>query len=258
MLKNKYKILPLLLLLTIGFLSIRLFVLVVPAKTESADIRPGIEYLSSVMQTNTQNTAPTTVETEQTTTENKVRQNIETAIKKGNFNYAFKETVISGDSIVKAIDEYDLLDSTRVIAEIGASTHYLASVTDEIVAAKPKYLILHYGENEVGGKDYSSFIKRYTECVKKLKKELPHTEIYIDSIFPVSDKALEREPYLKYIGDYNAAMKNMAIELGVHYIDFDAMWQGFEKNYYDADGIHPLRSFYTEQYLLYILKEVGY
>ena len=50
----------------------------------------------------------------------------------------------------------------------------------------------------------------------------------------------------------------MCKNIGVTFIDYDSLWASFSKNYYDLDGIHPVSSFYTEQYLPFVLTEVGF
>ncbi|MCR5208516.1 MAG: hypothetical protein K6C14_08585 [Eubacterium sp.] len=171
----------------------------------------------------------------------------------------FKGIIISGDSIVNSMLEYKIIGKSRVVAGVGAGTLFLRDSTEKIVKANPKYLILHYGENELDKKDNAvNFIKRYTSCIKALKKALPKTEIYVDSIFPVDEAAYgnEDEPYLKNIPYYNKLLKQMAKDTGVHYIDYTPIWNGYKKNYYDEDGIHPLASYYKEQYLPFIYELV--
>ena len=175
----------------------------------------------------------------------------------GDFRRAFRDVLISGDSLVKAISEYDVLDASQVIAEIGAGVGYLQDTTGQIVEDNPRYLVLHYGENEMDVPENADwFIGRYRSAIRSLQEQLPDTEIFVDSIFPVEDFACTDEPYLKYIAQYNEKLRQMAGELGVTFLDFTPLWNAFEKDYYDGDGIHPVRSFYTEQYLPYLLKEV--
>ncbi len=178
-------------------------------------------------------------------------------MKEGSLELAFKDIIITGDSLVKSIWEYNVLDKSYIYAEIGAGIRYLKEISGEIIAQNPKYLVFHYGENELDGEEYAKyFISNYKQAVQDIQKALPDTEIYIDSIFPVTDKAVVNEPPLKYVDYYNKLIKQMAEELGVTYLDFDPLFASFEKNYYDADGIHPIRSFYPEQYLPFIYTEV--
>ncbi|MBR3341023.1 MAG: hypothetical protein IKG30_05345 [Clostridiales bacterium] len=174
-------------------------------------------------------------------------------IKDGNYRAAFDDIIIAGDSLVKAIEEYGILDDDQVLAEIGAHTWHLSNVTDQIVASNPRYLILHYGENELDEAENAVyFINRYKECIERLKEELPDTEIFVGSIFPVQEKAYYSEPYTVNIPYYNELLKEMAEELGVHFIDYDPWWDTLNTDYYEPDGIHPVRSFYTEEYLPYV------
>ena len=178
-------------------------------------------------------------------------------IKDGNYRAAFDDIIIAGDSLVKAIEEYGILDDDQVLAEIGAHTWHLSSVTDQIVASNPKYLILHYGENELDEEENAVyFISRYKDCIERLKEELPDTEIFVGSIFPVQEKAHYSEPYTVNIPYYNELLKEMAEELDVHFIDYDPWWDTLETDYYEPDGIHPVRSFYTDEYLPYVYNYV--
>ena len=174
-------------------------------------------------------------------------------IENGNYRAAFDDIIIAGDSLVKAIEEYGILDDDQVLAEIGAHTWHLSSVTDQIVESNPRYLILHYGENELDEEENAEyFISRYKACIERLKEELPDTEIFVGSIFPVQEKAYYSEPYTVNIPYYNKLLKEMAEELDVHFIDYDPWWDTLEIDYYEPDGIHPVRSFYTDEYLPYV------
>ena len=174
-------------------------------------------------------------------------------IKDGNFRAAFDDIIIAGDSIVEAVSAYGILDDDQVLAEIGAHTWHLSKVTDQIVSSNPKYPILHYGENELDELDNAPyFIERYRECIETLKEELPDTVIFVDSIFPVQEKAYNNEPYTVNIPYYNELIREMAEDLDVIYIDYDPFWEALETDYYEPDGIHPVMSFYTEQYLPYV------
>ena len=179
-------------------------------------------------------------------------------LQSGNFRPAFRDIVISGDSIVKAIWEYNILDKSQVLAEISAGANYLNKIADDLVASNPAYLILHYGENEVveSESQAQSFIASYKSAVQNLQQRLPNTKIYVDSIFPVREFAFNKEPYLVNIPHYNELLRQMAAELGVPFLDYDSVWGSYEKNYYDADGIHPIKSYYSEQYLPYILTQL--
>lgn len=194
-------------------------------------------------------------ETSEVTTSAETTQFYE--IKGGNYRAAFDDIIIAGDSLVKAISEYGILDDDQVLAEIGAHTWHLSSVTDQIVESNPRYLILHYGENELDEEENAVyFISRYKDCIERLKEELPDTEIFVGSIFPVQEKAHYSEPYTVNIPYYNELLREMAEELDVHFIDYDQWWDTLDTDYYEPDGIHPVRSFYTDEYLPFVYNYV--
>ena len=179
------------------------------------------------------------------------------AIDEGNFDYAFRDILIVGDSLVKGLEEFDVLDSSYVIAEIGASTYYLEEVLYDIESVNPRYLVIHIGENEIDDPSLAgAFIERYRDSIEYLQENLPDTKIFVESIFPVLDYALEDEPYLENLDYYNERIREMADEMGVTYVDYDPVFASFERSYYEVDGIHQLPDFYTEQYMPHVLKEV--
>lgn len=256
--KKVYKILPLILILAIGIMSIRLFVVLIPKKADKIDTQKGVSYLSELEKTDANEAENIVRKAQEKYAGVEECKKIAKALKKGNYKYAFKNIIIAGDSIVKAVSAYGILDDSQVIAKVGATTEFLKEESADIVSANPKYLVLHFGENQLSTEaQASAFTKAYAKCINSLKKQLPETEIYVDSIFPVKPAAYKQNSYLKNINYYNKAIKKMAKECGVHYIDFDPLWASFSKDYYDLDGIHPAYSFYTEQYLPFIISEVG-
>lgn len=251
---------------------IRLANIIIPDEEKEIDTSAGISYLAETesydpdalrtegMQgTSCQTATPSssadmtsseTSETSETTAETELEI---LEIKDGNFRAAFDDIIIAGDSIVEAISAYGILDDDQVLAEIGAHTWHLSKVTDQIVSSNPKYLILHYGENELDELEMAPyFIGRYRDCIETLKEELPDTVIFVDSIFPVQEKAYNSEPYTVNIPYYNELIREMADDLDVIYIDYDPFWEALETDYYEPDGIHPVMSFYTEEYLPYV------
>ena len=122
--KKTIKILPILLILAIGIISIRLFIVFVPQKAQKVDTEEGIAYLQK-MEAIGGNKADDIVKKAQEKYEGALqRKKIAEAIKEGNYKYAFKDIIIAGDSIMKAISEYGILDSSNVYAEVGAGTAY--------------------------------------------------------------------------------------------------------------------------------------
>ncbi len=244
--------------LAVVLMSLRLIIAVFPKKEDKVDTQQGVEYIVSCENEDVSSEEGTVKAAQDEPSETEtLEETTKPEITDGNFKAAYKEILISGDSLVKSIYEYSILDSSQVIAEIGAGTKYLKEVSDDIIEANPRYLVLHYGENELDKEENAvNFINRYKERIQYLQEQLPNTTIYVDSIFPVKEKAYKAEPYTVNIDYYNELLKQMAAELNVHYIDFTPQFAAYEKEYHDADGIHMLASFYKEQYLPYVYTEV--
>ena len=237
----------------VGIMSIRLLVVLIPQRASDVDIAAGSSYLAERANADYTEPSPTPVPTVPVITQT----NGFMEIKDKNYKAAFKDIYICGDSTVKAISEYKILDEEHIIAKIGVGTAHLKKHMDEIVAKKPKYLILHYGVNVMDSpENVKYFINSYKECIEELKKRLPDTKIFVDSIFPVKEKAYKQSPGTKYVDFYNDKLDEMAWELGVNYINHTPQFESFEKNYYEGDGIHPIPKYYTEKYLPFVYTEV--
>lgn len=249
---------PLILIIAFGVLAIRLFVIITPQGAQKVDTSKGVQVVKSMYEQSADKAQKEVLAAQEKYNAEKQRKKVAKALKDGNYKFAFKGLVICGDSTIAAIEEYGILDGNSIVAKIGAGTTYLNQSINTLVKKKPKYLVLHFGENQINTPRKSQYlIKPYTKCIQQLKKKLPNTEIYVDSIFPVLPKAYKEDSYLKNVSYYNEELKKMAEQTGVHYMDSEALWKSFKKNYYDLDGIHPLYSFYTEQYLAFVLQEVG-
>ena len=238
-------------LVVFGLLVFRMVTTMSSRAPDDVDTKPGLAYLQAQDVAENENALrsqqATTAAVQQTTS----------AIQDGNFRAAFRDTLICGDSLVKALTEYSILDKSQVIAEVSVGTEHLEKNMGTIVARNPQYLVLHYGENELDHMDRAPyFIKSYKECLETLQKRLPNTKIFVDSIWPVTERANKREPLTVYIPDYNKLIKEMCKEVGVTYVDYDPMFRSFTENYYDPDGVHPKYKFYTEQYLPFVYTEV--
>ena len=76
---------------------------------------------------------------------------------------------------------------------------------------------------------------------------LPETTIsvpfrlFVNSIFPVREKALEGEPLLEKIPEYNKALKELCDSQTVAFIDNTDL---VSEQYYEQDGIHFKADFY--------------
>lgn len=156
----------------------------------------------------------------------------------------FSSAVIMGDSITTGFEEYDVLNASSVVAKTGI---HLTELDDQIEKAKklnPQVVFLSYGMNDVirTNGDTEKFIKQYGKLIDTVKEEIPDAHIYVNSILPVRDNAIEEEPALENIAEYNTELETLCDKKQVGFIDNTDL---VEASYYEEDGIHFKAPFYT-------------
>lgn len=246
------KVMLLIAAVVVTVMSIRLLTVLVPQRAAAIDESAGISYLAERETAIYTEPSPTPVPTEETAAPVTFYE-----IKDNNFKAAFKDIYFCGDSITLAMYEYEILDVYHVTAAIGVGPSHIDRNLSYIVDLHPKYLVLHYGVNVMGSEsDAIPFCENYKASIEAIQEKLPDTVIFVDSIFPVQPKAYKQAPGTKNVDYYNQKISEMCAELGVHYLNHTPLWENYEKNYYEGDGIHPIYSYYKEQYLPYIYTEV--
>ena len=155
----------------------------------------------------------------------------------------FTGSVVMGDSITEGFMEYDVLNASSVVSKIGV---HLTELDDQIQRAKelnPQIIFLSYGMNDVTATegDTDMFRKEYEAVVKQIQEEIPDAHIFVNSVFPVQEKALTEEPELADIASYNEVLKTMCSDLQIGYIDNTEI---VEEQYYKEDGFHVKAGFY--------------
>lgn len=155
----------------------------------------------------------------------------------------FNGSVILGDSIASGFSEYDILNASSVVAKIGVHLNELDDQIEQVRELSPRILFLSLGTNDVTATNGNTdeFISEYKAVVEKIKKEIPDTHIFVNSIFPVQEKVVEEEPVYGEIDKYNEALKNMCDGLQIGFIDNTELVQ---EQYYEEDGEHFKAEFY--------------
>ena len=87
----------------------------------------------------------------------------------------------------------------------------------------------------------AKFIKDYSDVIKKIQKAMPDAHIFVNAVFPVQESAVEKEPALANIADYNEKLEAMCEKKQIGYIDNSDI---IEDEYYEEDGIHFKANFY--------------
>lgn len=190
-------------------------------------------------------------------------------LSKKDFSY-FDDCAFVGDSIIKSLSGYLIIDESSVIAKNGISlkkindtpfdTYYGYLTTIEALKernANKVYILL--GSNSLDS-SYSSEDSRnleyYGEFLDSLKDSFPNTIFYVISVTPVTD-------YCKYnlenerIANFNVKLYSMCTQRGIYFIDAFSDWFNEDgemlTDFYEPDGIHLRHDGYDK--LLDILLE---
>lgn len=155
----------------------------------------------------------------------------------------FSSSVVIGDSIPHGFTEFDVLSASNVKAQIGAHLTQMDSQIEDAKAVSPLVIFISIGENDVTATegDTDLFIEQYTEVLDQISRELPETNIFVNSIFPVQQAAIEDEPFLADIPAYNEALSKLCGEREIGFIDNTELVQD---QYYEPDGQHFKAAFY--------------
>lgn len=155
----------------------------------------------------------------------------------------FANAVVLGDSIPHGFTEFDVLNASNVKAQIGAHLTQMDSQIEDAKAVSPLVVFISIGENDVTATegDTELFIKQYTEVLDQISSELPEANIFVNSIFPVQQKAVDEEPFLEDIPAYNKALSELCENREIGFIDNTELVQD---QYYEPDGQHFKAEFY--------------
>ena len=103
----------------------------------------------------------------------------------------FSGVVVMGDSITEAFEEYDVLNSSSVVAKVGINFNEVDEQIEQARQLDPQVIFLNYGNNDIEA-DQDTFIKEYSSIIKKIQKSIPDAHIFVNAMFPVQDKALQK------------------------------------------------------------------
>lgn len=166
---------------------------------------------------------------------------------KRDYKSIFNGDVFVGDSISDGLAYYDLIDSSNVIAKLGFTLLKAENEVDKIASLKPKNIYILFGANDMDAKLSSEmFTQRYEKFIKNIKAKSPNSKIYIQSILPVSDKAVKSKPYLNSarINEFNNALKKMAKKEDINYVNVASVLKDANVDLHEGDGIHFKYQFY--------------
>ena len=155
----------------------------------------------------------------------------------------FASSIVMGDSIAEGFSEYDVLNASSVVSKIGVHLYELEEQVQQAADLNPQAIFLALGMNDViaTAGDTEQFLEQYEAVVAQLREAVPNAHIYVNSIFPVQDSAIEKEPELAQISEYNTVLRQMCDDLQLGFIDNTDLVQ---VQYYEEDGVHFKAEFY--------------
>ena len=155
----------------------------------------------------------------------------------------FNGAVVVGDSIAQGFTEFDVLNTSSVVSKIGVHLYELDDLISQVKEISPGTVFLAMGMNDLSATEgnVDEFISQYTEVLNKVAEEVPDANVFVNSIFPAQENAIEDDPYLEHISEYNTALKELCDSRGIGFIDNTNL---VEDKYYEEDGLHFKADFY--------------
>ncbi len=156
-----------------------------------------------------------------------------------------KHAMAVGDSMAEGLDCYGVLNKENVVWHRGRRIDTMSADLEKVKAYNPSFLFLAYGANDIKSwtSNVDGWITKYREAIMKIQSELPNTKIIVNSVLPVSDYATANDPSFTYQPMYNDALKNLAKELGIQFLE-NGVYLADRVNSFSADGVHPKVPFF--------------
>lgn len=170
---------------------------------------------------------------------------------------AYSGSVIVGDSITESIIEYGYLDTDVVISKRGLRIDDADEQIATAISLHPLNLFLAFGANdlELYEGNAQGFCDAYRIKLTEIQAALPDTSIYINSVLPVLQSAIDETPSLGYYGEFNQALEALCQEMSCTFIDNSFLVEGKE-TMYEPDGEHVIADYYP-QWLTYMAETAG-
>ena len=156
----------------------------------------------------------------------------------------FSGSVVIGDSIPEGFSGYDVLNSSNVVAKKGARLGQLSGQIESAKALSPAFVFISIGENDIENTDRNleTFISRYSDLLDTIRQEMPDASVFVNSVFPVQQKAIDANSQLGEIPTYNEELRDLCDSKGIGFIDNSGIVQD---EYYEPDGQHFKADFYA-------------
>ena len=175
----------------------------------------------------------------------------------------FDDAAFVGDSITEGIKLYEVMTNATVVAARGINLDNVftddqirtaqgnSTVMGALEAAEPKKIYIMFGANGVGWFTEQHFTDVYTKFVKAVKEQHPDSQIYLQSILPVTQEFDDSREDISHdkINRYNELVVEIAEEQEVHYLDVASAFKdekGCLPEDSNGDGMHFGNKYYQK------------
>ena len=145
----------------------------------------------------------------------------------------------------EGLDAYKVLYSESVVYTRGRRIDNMIKDMPKVIEYNPKYLFLSYGANDIikWNGDVEGFINAYKNSISYIKEVLPDTTIIINSVLPVSEKAINNKSAFTYQSEFNSKLMELCKSMEIDFLENSRFLLEKEEPY-GYDGIHPKRFFF--------------
>ncbi len=214
---------------------------------KTAEITKGVEFLKA-------QESKDPIAVEQVLTEQKKekmqaeRAEMQKKLEDGTINVGslFGDSVIMGDSRAVGFYTYEFLPQSRVLAEGGNTIANILDHEDELIQLNPTSLFLCYGLNDTSSGFWNTkedYVNDYASILDELHQKLPNTSIFVNSIIPAQQPAIDTTPAWGNIPEWSEAVHKMVEEKGFGWVSVDDLVSEHQ-DLYEPDSIHVKKEFY--------------
>ncbi len=157
--------------------------------------------------------------------------------------------VFLGNSITEFGPWAKLLNDSTIINRgiAGDNTFGVLDRLNEIVDLKPKHLFIKIGINDIAQNTADEvIIKNILKILARIKKDSPHTLLYVHSLLPTNDAVKKEYPNAfgknKHVVFVNTKLRQLAKKSGYRYVNIYPLFTDNSgkllEQYADNDGLH--------------------
>lgn len=152
------------------------------------------------------------------------------------------DVVFFGDSIICGSDFREYFPEKKIV-NLGYPGDTLIGMKQRIpaiIALSPKKVFVLGGINGLTDANIDMALNEYCDLLKELKTALPMSEIYVQSVLPISQSKERMVCHNTTIVEFNQSLEWIAVEQGMTYVDLYSLYEldGQMNSELSKDGIH--------------------